>query len=98
MNEQNPTGLVVGQIFLSDASFGHRPDALHFPAGTPVKPQQVNIAFGLTVLNDGAAYLVQATVRSLDADEERLYDFTVTMAGIFEQQEALKELSHHEIT
>ncbi|CAN5139738.1 hypothetical protein BH09GEM1_BH09GEM1_19610 [soil metagenome] len=96
-DEMNPTGLALGQVFLLSAQFGHRENVLSLPANTLVGPQQIHIALGLTPLNDGTAYLVQTTVNSLASDDSRLYDFTVTMAGIFEQQLAIKVLSQDEI-
>jgi preprotein translocase subunit SecB len=93
----NPTGLGIGHIFLVGAGFKHRDNLLEVPANTRVGPQQITVGIQFGILNEGEAYFVQLTVNSVQDDPAALYDFSVTMGGIFEQGPAVKELSHREI-
>jgi len=80
-----PPGILVGQIFLDRAHFGHREDALVLPPDTPLGQPNLTFSFEGGVSPDEKTGFVRVTVRS-KPEERPLYNLDVAMVALIQAE------------
>jgi len=90
-DETRPPGIVIGQIFLERAQFGHREDALLLPPNTQLGEPQLLFTFEGGVAPDDKTGFVRVTVQS-KPDERPLYNIDVTMIALVQTQKGQENM------
>lgn len=88
---QKQPGIAVGQVFLEEATFSHRPDALALPPSTRPQVGEVGVEIQAGIRPDGKAGLLRVRVATKD-DAEPLYRVSLVMVGLFEEQPELSNM------
>ena len=78
-------GIAIGQIFLEEATFFHRPDSLGLPPSTKPEVGDLRVSMQAGVPPNERAGILRVSVATRD-DATLLYRFSVTMVGLFEQR------------
>lgn len=86
-----PPGIMLGQIFLERAQFGHREDALMLPANTPLGEPNLLFSFKGGVAPDDKTGFVRVTVQS-KPDERPLYNIDVAMVALVQTQKGKENM------
>ena len=95
MDKSKPPGIRIGQVFLEETSFKHRPDYLSLPPSTPAQVGEVSVAIRAGVSQDELHGLVH--LRIITRPENKpLYDFEITMCALFDVDEEAANLSMSE--
>jgi preprotein translocase subunit SecB len=78
-------GIAVSQVFMEEARFSHREDALALPHDTKPDLGEIEITLEAGLRPDGKAGLLRLTAFT-KPDAKALYRVSVKMIGVFEQQ------------
>jgi preprotein translocase subunit SecB len=78
-------GIVVAQVYLEEASFAHRPDAMTLPADTKPEVTGLNLEIQVSIQKDQRAGFIR--IRMATPEEPALlYRVSLSMIGLFTQQ------------
>ncbi len=91
MDDSRQPGIQIGQIFLEQASFSHRDDALTLPVNTLFQPN-LTIKLEAGVAPDGKTAFIRIAVHT-KKEERPLYNFSVTMMALLQVVEGQDNLS-----
>lgn len=94
MDESRQPGLQIAQVFLSQAHFEHRPDALSFPPTTPVEIKY-SVEAKVAVATEGNAGLITVTIKTID-EPVALYIFHVELTALVEREANAENMSVEE--
>ena len=87
-----PPGIAISQVFLEEASFSHRADALALPLDTKPELGDIEITVEAGLRPDKKAGLLRLSAATRP-EAAPLYSVRVRMAGLFEQQGGSENLS-----
>lgn len=85
-------GIAISQVFLEEASFSHRADALALPLDAKPELGNIEIAVEAGLRPDRKAGLLRLSAATRP-EAEPLYNVRVKMVGLFEQQSGAENLS-----
>jgi preprotein translocase subunit SecB len=86
-----PPGIAISQVFLEEATFSHRADALALPLDTKPELGNIEIAVEAGLRPDRKAGLLKLSAATRP-ETEPLYNVKVKMVGLFEQQSGSENL------
>jgi preprotein translocase subunit SecB len=86
-----PPGIAISQVFLEEASFSHRADALALPLDTKPELGNIEIAVEAGLRPDRKAGLLRLSAATRP-EAQPLYNVRVQMVGFFEQQSGSENL------
>ena len=86
-----PPGIAISQVFLEEATFSHRADALALPLDTKPELGNIEIAVEAGLRPDRKAGLLRLSAAT-KPEAEPLYNVKVKMVGLFEQQSGFENL------
>jgi preprotein translocase subunit SecB len=92
MDTEKQPGLKIAQIFLLQAVFAHREDALSLPINHQIGELNLEAEIKTGVNPDGSAGIVTLTVKTRDEDNPE-YRFAIEMAALVEEVPAERNLS-----
>lgn len=81
MTKPRSPGIAIAQVFVENAHFEHRSDALNLPPSTPPDVGQVDVSINIGVTPEETDGLIRVTV-STDTTKPLLYQFKVAMIGL----------------
>ena len=73
MTEDKPVGIRIGQIFLKEVQFAHRPDAFSIAPNTPHPPGEVEVQLQFYGTPASSTAAVGVVIRTPEGDTTSLY-------------------------
>jgi hypothetical protein len=82
MDPTKPTGIRISQVFLLEARFAHRTDALSLPHTTPHPEGLVNCQVRLYEGADPSTAAAGVRIQTAEEDQKALYRYSVEMVAV----------------
>ena len=93
MDEQKSPGLTISQVFLLEAHFAHREDALSIPATTRAPDQTINVEIQVMKFQERESAGIVVRAFTDPEDKEGLYRYSVAMMALIEKEEGKENLA-----